>query len=63
MHEHLFVAIYLFVWTFTGFIIHEDESKHGNIREVNEDHDDNDDKKFLLRTMMKIMMAMMMLMA
>ena len=39
--EHLFVSIYLFVWPFTGFINHDDESKHGNIcEEVGEDHDD-----------------------
>ena len=38
--EHLFVSNYLFVWPFTGLINHDDESKRGNICEVDEDHDD-----------------------
>ena len=44
----------LFVWPVTGFINHDDESKHGNICEVNEDHECDDD-----RTMMKMMIVVM----
>ena len=32
----------MFVWPFTGFINHDDESEHGNICEVDEDLDDDD---------------------